>query len=70
MVNRLHSRIDLAQICVLQSTDIKLHSKAKTTGIRVGEKIGYGVINQTLPSYPRLILIKTIENNSNNLSKI
>ena len=52
----------------MQGTELNLHTKAKRTAMRVGEKIGNGVINETF--VPRLSLNKEIiKNNSNNLIK-
>jgi len=54
----------------LQSTELNLHTKANRTVMRVGEKIGNNVINESLPFYPRLSLYKEIiKNNLNNLIK-
>jgi len=45
-------------ICKVQNSSYI--PRQKRTAIRVGEKIGNGVINKTLPSYPRLSLIQKL----------
>jgi len=51
----------------LQSTELNVHTSAKRTAMRVGEKISNGVINESLSFYTRLSLNKEInENNLNN----
>ena len=62
--------MNLLQKCHLQSTELSYQPRQNRTAIRVGEKIGNAVSNETLPPYPLLSLIKkSIQNNTNHQSK-